>query len=80
MKKYPFKTYFSSDVTTIFETSRDWDELEWMWKSWRDQSGKLMKKNYKKLVGLENDFSQSIGRFCIHLIDSVNYYYSLYYK
>lgn len=34
--------------------SEDYDELAYVWKSWRDNSGKLMRSDYKKYVDLSN--------------------------
>lgn len=35
-------------------TSRDYDELLFAWKGWRDASGKKMRNNYKRYVELSN--------------------------
>lgn len=35
-------------------TSRDYDELLFVWKGWRDASGKKMRNNYKRYVELSN--------------------------
>ncbi|NXJ58386.1 ACE enzyme, partial [Spizaetus tyrannus] len=42
------------DLTDIMATSRDYDELLFAWKGWRDASGKKIKKNYKRYVELSN--------------------------
>uniref|UniRef100_A0A663F7S2 Angiotensin-converting enzyme n=1 Tax=Aquila chrysaetos chrysaetos TaxID=223781 RepID=A0A663F7S2_AQUCH len=44
----------SSDLTDIMATSRDYDELLFAWKGWRDASGKKIKNNYKRYVELSN--------------------------
>lgn len=44
----------SLDLTDILATSRDYDELLFVWKGWRDASGKKMKNNYKRYVELSN--------------------------
>lgn len=35
-------------------TSRDYDELLFVWKGWRDASGKKMRNDYKRYVELSN--------------------------
>ncbi|XP_040473534.1 angiotensin-converting enzyme [Falco naumanni] len=42
------------DLTDIMATSRDYDELLFAWKGWRDASGKKIKNNYKRYVELSN--------------------------
>ncbi|NXN98104.1 ACE enzyme, partial [Rhinopomastus cyanomelas] len=42
------------DLTDIMATSRDYDELLFAWKGWRDASGKNIKNNYKRYVELSN--------------------------
>ncbi|KFQ49686.1 hypothetical protein N333_13026, partial [Nestor notabilis] len=42
------------DLTDIMATSRDYDELLFVWKGWRDASGKQIKNNYKRYVELSN--------------------------
>ncbi|NXN80602.1 ACE enzyme, partial [Bombycilla garrulus] len=42
------------DLTDIMATSRDYDELLFVWKGWRDASGKKMRNNYKRYVELSN--------------------------
>ncbi|NXE25143.1 ACE enzyme, partial [Ardeotis kori] len=42
------------DLTDIMATSRDYDELLFAWKGWRDASGKMIKNNYKRYVELSN--------------------------
>lgn len=44
----------SSDLTDIMATSRDYDELLFAWKGWRDASGKKIKNSYKRYVELSN--------------------------
>ncbi|XP_075631437.1 angiotensin-converting enzyme [Balearica regulorum gibbericeps] len=42
------------DLTDIMANSRDYDELLFAWKGWRDASGKKIKNNYKRYVELSN--------------------------
>lgn len=43
-----------SDLTDIMATCRDYNELLFAWKGWRDASGKKMRNNYKRYVELSN--------------------------
>lgn len=42
------------DLTALLAKSRDYDELLWAWKGWRDSSGKKMRNHYKRYVELGN--------------------------
>ena len=42
------------DLNELMAKSRDYDELLWGWKSWRDAVGPPMRPLYEKLVGLLN--------------------------
>ncbi|NXX73935.1 ACE enzyme, partial [Urocolius indicus] len=42
------------DLTDIMATSRDYDELLFAWKGWRDAAGKNIKNDYKRYVELSN--------------------------
>lgn len=42
------------DLTRIMRNSRDYEELEYVWTSWRNETGKLMRDNYKEFVHLAN--------------------------
>ncbi|XP_077108784.1 angiotensin-converting enzyme isoform X2 [Ranitomeya variabilis] len=43
------------DLTEIMAKSRDYDELLFAWKGWRDVSGKLMRGKYTRYVELGNE-------------------------
>ncbi|XP_072270719.1 angiotensin-converting enzyme [Pyxicephalus adspersus] len=43
------------DLTALLAKSRDYDELLWAWKGWRDSSGKKMRNHYKRYVELGNE-------------------------
>jgi len=47
-------TALSSDLTDILATSRDYNELLFAWKGWRDASGAKIKDKYKRYVELSN--------------------------
>lgn len=47
-------TALSLDLTDILAKSQDYDELLFVWKGWRDASGKKMRNNYKRYVELSN--------------------------
>jgi peptidyl-dipeptidase A len=42
-------------------TSTDYDELQYVWKEWRDNSGKKMREHYKKYVRLSNKAAVANG-------------------
>lgn len=42
------------DLTNILATSRDYDELLFAWKGWRDAAGKKIREKYKRYVELSN--------------------------
>ncbi|KAM4622364.1 angiotensin-converting enzyme [Discoglossus pictus] len=49
------------DLTEIMAKSRDYDELLFAWKGWRDSSGKKMRDKFIKYVGLSNKAAQLNG-------------------
>lgn len=42
------------DLYRIMSTSRNFTELQTIWKGWRDVSGKKMKEKYAEFVELSN--------------------------
>lgn len=42
------------DIEEIMATSRDWDELQYVWEQWREKTGKLMRDDYTRFVELSN--------------------------
>ncbi|XP_063315425.1 angiotensin-converting enzyme [Pelobates fuscus] len=49
------------DLTEIMATSRDYDELLFAWKGWRDASGKKIRSDFKEYVKLVNKAAQLNG-------------------
>lgn len=47
------------EMEEILAKSEDYDELAYVWKSWRDNSGKLMRDDYKKYVSLTNKAAEA---------------------
>lgn len=45
---------FVSDLQRIMAESRDYDELLFAWKGWRDSAGKVLRQDYKRYVELAN--------------------------
>jgi len=41
--------------------SRDYDELLFAWKGWRDSAGKVLRQDYKRYVELANKAAQLNG-------------------
>lgn len=42
--------------------SRDYDELKYAWKTWRDNTGAKMKNLYKTYVDLSNEIAHINGK------------------
>ena len=51
----------SVDLTEIIGSSRDPEELKYVWLSWRDQTGKTMRDDYKEFVQLINEAAKING-------------------
>lgn len=49
------------DLTNIMADSRDYNDLRSAWKGWRDASGKTMRNDYNKYVGLMNEVATRNG-------------------
>lgn len=49
-------------VGQVMATSTDYKELEYIWKEWRDNSGKLMRDDFKTYVRLSNEAAVQNGR------------------
>lgn len=49
-------------------TSRNYSELEMVWKGWRDNSGRRMKDKYAKFVDLSNQAIQDLNQGTYHCI------------
>ena len=50
-------------LSKILAESRDYDELLWVWKGWREQSGKKMKGQFTQLVKLLNKAARQNGTY-----------------
>ncbi len=48
------RTCCVSDLQKIMAESRDYDELLFAWKGWRDSAGKVIRQDYKRYVELAN--------------------------
>ena len=51
-----------TDLTQIFATSEDWDELVWAWQGWREESGAKMPDMYEEFVDLLNEAAELNGK------------------
>jgi peptidyl-dipeptidase A len=49
------------ELTKILDESRDYDELLYVWKTWRDVSGKHMRGDYIKYISLKNQGAEANG-------------------
>ncbi|GJQ76247.1 hypothetical protein Trydic_g20308, partial [Trypoxylus dichotomus] len=47
------------DIEAIIATSTDYDELEYVWKSWRDASGAKIRENYREYVELSQEVAEA---------------------
>jgi peptidyl-dipeptidase A len=54
-------------MEAVISTSRDYEELVYVWKSWRDVSGAKMREDYKKYVELNNVAAQKNGAYLVCL-------------
>jgi peptidyl-dipeptidase A len=54
-------------MEAVISTSRDYDELAYVWKSWRDVSGAKMREDYKKYVEISNLAAEKNGEYCFCL-------------
>ena len=62
------------ELTDILATSRDYDELLWVWKGWRDVTGLAYKPLYVELVDKMNEAAQDNGMYELwQLIRVVSY-------
>lgn len=50
----PDRLTLDPHITERFAVSRDFDELQYLWKQWHDASGKLMRSQYHVYVELMN--------------------------
>lgn len=53
---------FVTDIYHIVATSRNYSELELVWKGWRDASGRRMKGKYVEFVSLSNHAIQDLNQ------------------
>lgn len=51
----------------ILSNSTDYDELNYVWKAWRDNTGKLMLNDYEKYVDLVNKAAKANGMYLLTL-------------
>lgn len=42
------------EIELLLASSKNFDELLWVWQEWHDKSGKLMRENYKEYIQLMN--------------------------
>ena len=45
------------------QKSRNYDELQWVWQQWREQSGKKMREEYSRFVELSNQAARMNSNF-----------------
>lgn len=52
---------FKPDIENVLATSFDYDELDYIWKSWQSVTGNKMKQQYERYVELWNEASKLNG-------------------
>jgi peptidyl-dipeptidase A len=50
------------EIVNIMATSTNYEELEYVWKAWRDASGKNMREDYKAYVDIVNAAAKLNGK------------------
>lgn len=53
------------DLVRVMANSRDFEELLYTWRSWRDNVGPEIRPKYIKYMELVNEAAMSIGMYCI---------------
>lgn len=61
------------EMVNIMATSTNYDELQYVWKAWRDASGKHMRDDYQKYVQLVNKAATQNGNFHESLLLQSNF-------
>ena len=51
------------ELTELFTTSRDYDELQWAWEAWHNVTGPRMKSMYVELVDGMNEGARDNGEY-----------------
>lgn len=46
----------------------DWDELVYVWKGWRDASGKKMREQYKDYIDITNEAARANGKYYLSFL------------
>lgn len=67
------------DIYRVISSSRNFTELEMIWKGWRDASGKKMKDKYAEFVKLSNEGIKELnmGMFLVMIF---SYFYLIFYR
>lgn len=57
------KKKIQKDLVRVMANSRDFEELLYTWRSWRDNIGHEIRPKYIKYMELVNEAAKSIGRY-----------------
>lgn len=57
----PNRLSLDPEISERFAKSRDFDELKYLWKAWRDESGRKMKPSYQDYVTITNEVGVGNG-------------------
>lgn len=49
-------------IDNLMASSRDFEELKWTWNEWHENSGKLMRSDYKEYILLMNKAANANGK------------------
>lgn len=60
-KNDPNRLSLDPEISERFAKSRDFDELKYLWKAWRDESGQKMRDLYEDYVILLNEVGRGNG-------------------
>jgi peptidyl-dipeptidase A len=55
-------------IENLMASSRNFDELKWLWNEWHDKSGKLMRTDYKSYIDLMNKAADANGNSIIKFV------------
>lgn len=54
---------FVTEIEEVLSTSTDYDELEYIWSSWRNATGAKLRNDYKQYIDLSNEAARLNGYY-----------------
>jgi len=61
------------DIAKIMSESRDYDKLLYVWKGWRDATGRKMRKIFTQSVEIQNKAAKESGYKGNQKLNKINY-------